>query len=197
MNLRSLLAPFALFASPSACDRPAPVLRASVARPPAPRPSPHEDAVAHLVGVWLGDTAHSPFGPFPLALAFDRGADGAVHSRLVGHGGMYVDFRFHRDGDTWLLTEEGYLPDLGTQTHTLVPVAGGPGARWVDRDDAGALQVDVVVDRQTVRMDTRLHGEDHARFVMRRVEGEEAEQVRAAIARSRPAAGGDAVSSPR
>jgi hypothetical protein len=195
MNLRSILAPLVLFVLPAACDRPAPSPRTAVPRPRATRPSPHESAVAQLVGVWLGDTARSPLGRFPMALAFDRGADGAVHTRFVGDGGMYLDFRFHREGDRWLLTEEGYLPDLGTQAHTLVPAAGGPGARWVDRDDASMLVVDVVVDRRTMRMDTRLRGKDHARFVLRRVEGEKAKQVRAAIARSRPAA--DTVSSPR
>jgi hypothetical protein len=196
MNLRTVLAPLMLLIWPAACDRPPASARATAPRSRAPRPSPHESAVAHLVGVWIGDTAHSPLGPFPMALAFDRQADGAVHSRLQGKDGMYLDFRFHRDGDTWILTEEGYLPSLGTQTHTLVPAAGGAGARWVDREDPKALVVDVHVDRRTMRMDTRLRGKDHARFVMRRAEGEAAEQVRAALARERAAAA-DTLSSPR
>jgi hypothetical protein len=188
--LSFLLAPLA------ACGAPEPSARASAPSPRPPRPSAHAAAVADLVGVWAGQASHTPLGPFPMALVFDRAADGAIHARLDGQDGMYLAFRFHRQGDDWLLTEEGFLPGVGKQLHVLVPVADGAGARWVDREDAAALALDIQVDRKTLRMATRLRGEDHARFELRRMEGEAADQVRARIAR--PAApAGAALSSPR
>lgn len=183
-----------LLTSLAACGGSAPAGRANQ-KPPAP-PAAHARAVADLVGVWAGQATRTPLGAFPMALAFDRTADGSVHTRLDGADGMYLDFRFHRDGQTWLLTEEGFLPGLGVQKHVLVPVQGGPGARWVDREDAAALAVDIDVDGRTLLFSTRLRGKDHARFELGRMEGEAADKVRARIAASAPKRDG-AVSSPR
>ncbi len=185
------LVSLSLLLSLSACAGPAPARHAD--RQP---PAPHARAVADLVGVWAGQATRTPFGAFPMALAFDRTADGAVHTRLVGAKGMYLDFRFHRDGQTWLLTEEGFLPGIGGQKHVLVPVPGGPGTRWVDRQDAAALAVDIDVDGRTLLFATRLRGEDHARFELARMEGKAADEVRARIAATAPKTAG-AVSSPR
>ncbi len=182
-----------LIASVAACGAPAPAGRSTGKPPP---PALHARAVADLVGVWAGQATRTPLGPFPMALAFDRTADGAVHTRLDGADGMYLDFRFHRDGESWLLTEEGYLPGLGAQKHVLIPVPGGAGARWVDRENAGVLAVDIDVDRRTLRFATRLRGKDHARFELGRMEGKAADEVRARIAASAPRRAG-ALPSPR
>ncbi len=155
------------------------------ATPPAPPQTrevvdDHATAVDKLVGVWLGDGS-TPFGEIPIALEFSRQDDGAVQARLAGPG-MYIDFRFHRDGGRWLLTEEGKLPGAGVQTHVLIP--SGPGARWVDREDAKVLEVVVAVEDDAVVFATRLHGEDHATFRLKRVSGPRADDVRRAIARA-------------
>lgn len=190
MNRRFL--PF-LLAPLAACGAPEPA-PSSAPSQPKPRASAHAAAVADLVGVWAGQASQTPLGPFPMALVFDRTADGAVHARLEADDGMYLDFKFHREGDTWLLTEEGFLPGVGKQLHVLVPA--GDGAQWVDREDAAALAVDIQVDHEVLRMATRLRGQDHALFELRRLEGEAAEQVRAGVAR--PAApAGATLSSPR
>src|SRR5262249_37019867 len=72
--------------------------------PAAPAPAAlHTAAVAELVGVWQGRALGTPFGDFPFAIAFDREAGGDVHGRLDGGPGMYLDFRFRRQLDRWML----------------------------------------------------------------------------------------------
>jgi hypothetical protein len=160
--------------APSAPSSPA-------ASAPASPPAPHASAVDALVGVWLG-TGDTPMGDIPIALAFDRAGDGAVQARLDGPGGMYLAFRFHRDGGRWLLAEEGYIPGAGVQRHVLVPAA--PGARWVDQDDATVLAVTLDVDDRTLVFATELRGAPHAVFRLARVTGGRADEVRRRIAAS-------------
>jgi len=174
-----------------ACDAPAPSSHS-----PAP-PTEHSTAIASLPGVWAGRATRSPLGAFPVALASERAGDGSVHARMEFKGGAYLDLRFHRQGDAWLLTEEGYLPSLGTQSHTLVPVPGGPGARWVDRRDPATLAVDLDADQRTMILAARLRGKEHARLELERVEGKAADEARARIANGQPLPAGTALSSPR
>jgi hypothetical protein len=113
--------------------------------------------VSGLVGAWQGRAEGTPMGDFPMALRFAAEPDGAVHARLDGEGGMYLDFRFHRAGTTWLLTEQGAIPKLGVQSHTLMPT--GPGV-WSDQD----VRVEVDERGDRVTWSTSVHGRPHAVF---------------------------------
>jgi len=137
---------------------------------PAPvAADPHAAAVDDIVGAWQGQVIGTPLGDFPFAIAFDREASGDIHGRADNGGGMYLDFRFHKVGPMWTLTEEGALPDVGTQTHTLVPAAAGAdGPRWVDRDDPGYVEIAVAVAGDDLVLTAKVHGEAHAVFRMHR-----------------------------
>jgi hypothetical protein len=142
------------------------------ATPPAtPAPDPHAAIVDSLVGVWTGNAIGTPFGDFPFALAFDRTPSGAVHGRLDGTPGMYLDFTFDRAK----LVEEGAIPSLGKQTHTL---AATTGSHWAD----STLDVDVAVTAESLVMTTLVRGKPHAVFRMQRQIGARAAKVREAIA---------------
>src|SRR5689334_11372724 len=117
---------------------------------------PHATAVDGLVGAWQGQVLGTPLGDFPFAIAFEREASGDVHGRADNGGGMYLDFRFHKLGPTWTLTEEGALPDVGTQTHTLVPAPNGDdGVRWVDRDDPTYVEIGVALVNDDLVLTTK------------------------------------------
>jgi hypothetical protein len=157
------------------------------ARPAPAAADPHGRAVDGLVGVWAGNAVGTPMGDFPFAVAFDREADGDVRGRLDDGRGMYLDFRFHRDGARWLLMEEGQIPSIGKQARTLAPVEGGGAPRWLDGE--ARVAVELAVDDATLVMTTTLGGERHAQFRLQRVRGGAAERIRPAIARGpRPAA---------
>jgi hypothetical protein len=141
--------------------------------PPAPRapasvqvPSAHAAVVQDLVGVWVGK-GQSPMGELPIALEFKR--EGNDVRAIFGGGEMYLDFRFHREGDSWLLTEEGKFPGLGVQRHTLVPI--GATARWVDREDPTLLDVTLELREPNLVFATKLRGEPHAVFTLARSRG--------------------------
>jgi len=132
--------------------------------PQAPQPpDPHAQIVDGLVGTWAGEAKGTPFGDFNFKLAFARQPDGAVHARLDGGGGMYLDFTFRRAAAGWMLVEEGAIPKLGTQSHTLAPVAG---TRWAD----GTLDVDLRVSPTTLAWTTLVRGKPHAVFELHRVQ---------------------------
>jgi hypothetical protein len=136
-----------------------------------------------MVGVWLGTAVDSPMGDFPVAFAFDRDAAGDVHARLDDGRGMYLDFRFHRAGGAWQLIEEGSIPGVGVQRHTLVPDPTAGTARWVDQADPALLSITVGGTGDRVEWTTVLRGEPHVGFALERKVGPEAEQIRAALAR--------------
>ena len=140
------------------------VLIASCVACAATREAPpvHARVVDSLVGSWVG-TGDTPFGEMPIALDFKRdGAD--IHARM-GDADTYLDFRFHRDGDRWLLTEEGKFPGLGVQRHTLEPA--GNDARWVTRDPK-LLVVTLELREPELVFTTILRGEPHATFRLTR-----------------------------
>jgi len=139
--------------------------------PATPPPDPHAVIVDNLVGVWTGNAIGTPFGDFPFALAFDRKPTGVVHARLDGTPGMYLDFTFDRGK----LVEEGAIPNVGTQTHTLVATTG---THWAD----ASVDVDVAVTGDALVMTTLIRGKPHAVFRMQRQTGATAAKVREAIA---------------
>lgn len=138
---------------------------------------PHAAAVAELVGVWAGMANGTPFGDIPFALAFDREPDGSIHARTDDGKGTYLDFRFVERGGAWLLVEEGAIPKVGTQTHTLSPMPNE--TRWTDRD------VDLVLafHGDALVMTTAIHGQPHATFDLQRKAGAAADQIRAQLAK--------------
>jgi hypothetical protein len=154
--------------------------------PPAPAPlaasAVHAAAVDNLVGIWMGEALDTPFGDFGFAITFDREPGGDVHGRLQQNPKTYLDFRFQRRGDAWVLVEEGSLTGE-VQTHTLLPVAGA-AARW-SVGTPEYLTVELAVDQESLVWTTVLSGSQHAKFDMKRARGEVAEKVREAIARSR------------
>lgn len=151
----------ALAGSCAATHEPATPAPARVLEPPL-----HAAVVQNLVGNWVGK-AQSPMGEMPIALEFKREANDV--RAVLGGGNTYLDFRFHRDGDRWLLTEEGKFPGLGVQRHTLVPI--GATARWVDRDDASLLEVTLELREPNLVFVTKLRGEPHATFTLARSGG--------------------------
>jgi len=122
---------------------------------------PGAATVAHITGTWVGMAEGTPLGDMPFALAFARDADGSVHARADDGKGMYLDFRFVQRPGTWVLVEEGAIPSIGVQTHTLTPDGA---AHWRDKDVDVALDVtgDVLVMATTVR------GKPHATFKLKR-----------------------------
>lgn len=156
-----ILVTLALASSCAATQEPAPPAPA-----PVLAPSPHAAVVQNLVGTWVG-RGQSPMGEMPIALEFKR--EGNDVRAVLGGGDTYLDFTFHRDGDRWLLTEEGKFPGLGVQRHTLVPI--GATARWVDREDASLLEVTLELREPNLVFATKLHGEPHATFTLARSGG--------------------------
>ncbi|MFN0252294.1 MAG: hypothetical protein ACKV2T_35795 [Kofleriaceae bacterium] len=148
--------------------------------PPVATTSVHAATAENLVGVWMGDALGTPFGDFRFAMVFDREPGGDIHARIQQSPTMYLDFRFQRRGDTWVLVEEGSLTGE-PQTHTLLPIAGSV-ARWSVGEPA-FLVVELAVDDESLDWRTWLSGTEHARFQMKRVRGDDAEKVRQAIAR--------------
>ena len=122
---------------------------------------PSSNTVDQIVGTWVGK-GDTPFGEMPIALDFKR-VGGDVHARM-GDAETYLDFRFHRDGETWLLTEEGQFPGLGVLRHTLAPRGD---ATWADKD----LVVAFELTASTLVMTTTLRGEPHATFRLSRAAG--------------------------
>jgi hypothetical protein len=122
---------------------------------------PHATTIANLVGTWQGVAEGTPYGNFPLRLAFDRRRDGSVHTHLNGGPGMYLDFVFHLQGGRWLLTEEGAVPGVGVQRHTLAPMTAGD---WVD----GELRVALAMTGDALVWTTTNHGKPHAVFRLRK-----------------------------
>jgi hypothetical protein len=151
-----------------------PVVSVPVAKPDA-QPLPHAAVVARLVGVWVGMAEGTPLGDIRFPLAFDREPDGSVHARTDDGKGMYLDFRFVERGGAWLLVEEGEIPSVGKQTHTLSPVPNA--TRWSDKD----VDVLVAIDGDTLVMTTAVHGKPHATFRLQRKSGPEGEQIRAQL----------------
>jgi hypothetical protein len=146
---------------------------------PAPKPAAaaRTSVIDRLVGVWAGTAEGTPFGDIPFALAFDRDADGSIHARTDDGKGTYLDFRFiERDGK-WLLVEEGAIPRLGTQTHTLAPAEHEQ--RWSDKD----IDVVLAIANDRLVMTTTLRGAPHATFRLQRKTGVEGEQIRAQLAK--------------
>jgi hypothetical protein len=130
----------------------------------AAAPDPHAQAVSQLVGRWEGKALGTPFGDFPFAIAFDREPGGDVHGRLDGGGGMYLDFRFHREAGAWRLIQSGQIPGVGARTSTLLPVGD---TQWVVHAPKN-LAVDLDVDATTLVMTTTLDGKKHAVFQLAR-----------------------------
>ena len=114
-------------------------------------------------------TAESPIGPFPFAIDFAREpATGDVHGRAE-RDGMFLDFRFHKAGPKWLLVEDGEIPGVGRQTHTLVPADPGPaGPRWVTADDPSYVDVAFDLRGDSLVLTAKIHGEPHAVFELLR-----------------------------
>jgi hypothetical protein len=125
------------------------------------RPDPQATTMASLVGTWQGMAEGTPYGSFRLRLAFDRRSDGSVHTHLNGGPGMYLDFVFHRQAGQWLLTEEGAVPGIGTQRHTLTPAGDGI---WVD----GELRVALAMQGDGLLWTTTNQGKPHAVFRLRK-----------------------------
>ena len=164
-------------ASPAAPAAPASQLppAAAAAALPASPPDPNETLVASLVGVWAGAAEGTPYGNFPIAFEFVRQPDGSVHTHLENESGMSLDFLFHRPGGAWILTEEGVIPQVGVQKHTLTPA---PGAAWVDGD----LRVALAMTGDAMVWTTTRQGTPHVVFRLRKATGPAAEQIRQRIA---------------
>jgi len=148
------------------------------AAPPAAavRPDPRAALVASLAGVWKGRAEGTPFGDFPMALDFARRPDGALHARLASGPDFFLDFTFHRRDGAWLLTEQGALPKVGVQQHTLAP---SRASAWSDAE----LDVELATVGGALIWTTVVRGKPHSVFRLHKVEGAEAAQIRAALAR--------------
>jgi len=149
---------------------PAPAVAPAAA--PVAAIDPHATTVDHLAGVWVGKAIGTPYGDFPMAIEFAPVAGGAVHGHLEAAPGNYLDFTFDHDK----LVEEGAVPSLGVQTHTLRPA--GPD-HW--RDDT--VDVDLRITGDALVWTTSVRGKTHSRFELARKTGDEAIAVRQAIAR--------------
>lgn len=124
----------------------------------------HAAIVAELVGTWSGTAEGTPFGDFPIALAFERRGDGSVQARLDAGDGMYLQFAFRPHGRAWELAEDGALPGVGVQSHRLLPT----GEReWSD----GALTVALALRDDALEWTTTLRGRPHAVFRLTRARG--------------------------
>jgi hypothetical protein len=186
---------------------PPPRAPASAARSPATATSPaavidpvKEAAIGafveRLLGGWVG-AGDSPFGEMPFAALFEREADGSVRSWVDDGEGTKIDLRLHRTQGRWLLTESASLPGVGTQTHTLVPVALD-GDRLVlhdqDRPDFLSIELRLTTSpspgagaapdpaaAQELHLSAKLRGEDHVAFTMKRLPDQALPHMRSRI----------------
>jgi hypothetical protein len=168
----------------AACAGSPPQRASAPIAPPAPAAAKldaHAAAVAGLVGVWQGNAIGTPMGDFPFAIAFDRDPSGAVHGRLDGAPGMYLEFRFHLDQARWVLDETGAIPNVGTQSDSLAPVPG-EAAHWSDGEPAH-LAVVLSIANDQLEWTTTIDGKPHSVFKMSRVRGEAEGRIREALAR--------------
>ena len=142
-----------------------------------------DDWMDALAGAWAGPDNQTPAGRMPFALLFDWQEDGSLRAYMPLNRETFVDLRFHRDGDHWLLEESGGLAGMGHQAHTLVPAAApGEVRRWVHPEDAELVTVDFGLTGASLLLKVLVRGEEHAVFQMQRLPEEQIPAMRSQIA---------------
>lgn len=162
---------------------PSPLPSASApAAAPSPQISDEELArqtafVDRLIGGWLG-AGSGPFGEMPFAVVFERQADGSARAWADDGKGTQIDLWLQR-GELggkrgWLLRESATLPNVGTQTYTLVIAAGGAKEdgdrlRFHHPDRPGFLDIELALTPGQLQLTAAVHGKPHVDFAMRRL----------------------------
>jgi hypothetical protein len=106
--------------------------------------------------------------------------DGSLRSHSALSSQTWVDLHFHRDeAGTWLLTESASLAGTGRQEYTLHPVrTAGDTLFYAYAEDPKFLDCLVTANDEELYMLVNLRGEEHVRFLLSKVTGEEALAVR-------------------
>ena len=142
-----------------------------------------DDQISRFEGVWAGEDNLTPLGPMPFAMVFERQKNGDLFSHSALSQQTWVDLRFHKDEEgNWLLTEAAAMVGAGAQSYTLHPVkVSGDTLDWAYLEKPGFLNCRMTADAEKLWMIVYLHGEEHVQFLLHRMTGEAADEVRRAM----------------
>lgn len=149
---------------------------ATPTKTPAMTPIPLTKAtIARFEGVWAGEDNPSPFGPIPFAADFRWQEDGTLRSLSALSAATWVDLRFRPEGETWVLDEEAQLAGEFRQGYPLHPLrAANDTIYFAYLPDPHYLTCGLYAGEETLEMRVWVRGEDHVRFRLERLHGEEA-----------------------
>jgi hypothetical protein len=152
-----------------------------------------DDQIARFEGVWAGEENVTPLGPMGFAMDFRWDEDGSLHSHSALSKQTWVDLRFHRDeSGTWLLTEAASLAGTGEQKYTMHPVrVSGDTLYYAYAEDPQFLNCVMTAGDDELFMLVHLRGEEHVRFLLSQVTGEDAVALRQELEAGRTRSGED------
>ena len=152
-----------------------------------------DDSIHQYEGVWAGDENATPFGTMGFAMAFDWEEDGSLYSHSALSKETWVDLRFHKDElGNWVLTESASLAGLGVQKYTMHPVTvSGDTTYWAYLKDPDYLNCRTAASDEVLFMVVNLHGKEHVRFLLTKMQGREADAVRLAMKEASETPGAD------
>jgi hypothetical protein len=154
------------------------------------------EQVARFEGVWAGRDNPSPFGPIPFAMDFQWQGDGSLRSLSSLSRDTWVDLRFAADSaGNWVLHESAQLAGQFLQGYPMHPErVAGDTLHYAYREDPGFLRCALTADGATLDMMVRVRGEEHVRFHLARLAGEEATRQRRELIEARTRSGEDDLS---
>ncbi len=148
------------------------------------------EQVARFEGVWSGENNPSPLGPIPFAMDFQWQEDGSLRSLSSLSRDTWVDLRFRKEGDVWILDESARLAGQFEQGYPLHPVrVTGDTLHYAYLEDPHFLRVALVASHDTLDMAVWVRGEEHVRFRLARLHGEAAMSQRRELVEARTRSG--------
>ncbi len=160
----------------------------------SPNPVQVPDAmVARFAGAWAGGDTPTPFGHIDFALDFVWQDDGSLRAFTPLSRETWVELRFQKDaGGTWLLHESASLAGLGVQGYTMHPVRlAADTLHYAYMKDPKFLSCEMAVTDRGLYMAVIVREEEHVRFLLARIEGEDAAALRRDLADTATRSGAD------
>lgn len=147
--------------------------------------------VARFEGVWAGEDNPTPLGPISFAMDFQWQEDGSLRSLSSLSEATWVDLRFAPDSaGNWVLHESAQLAGQFLQGYPLHPErVAGDTLHFAYRADPHYLRCVVTANEAVLAMTVWVRGEEHVRFHLARLHGEEAVAQRRELIEARTRSG--------
>lgn len=147
--------------------------------------------VARFEGVWAGNDNTSPLGPIPFAMDFQWQEDGSLRSLSHLSRETWVDLRFAADSTgTWVLHESAQLAGQFLQSYPLhAEGVAGDTLYFAYREDPHYLRCAMTASDAMLDMIVWIRGEEHVRFHLARLSGDEAVAQRRELIEARTRSG--------